>query len=1006
MLKEKIFSSTLGQLYNFFVFCASMCLTANNILDMSYNINNSFFYSTNIVVIYDALLILCSFYVMMNSIETPFSINASSKLDESLGSIVYYIALVYSSASTVVEDPNMLFTATFDIINNNFGDKPLNLKIDIFQSGRDEMHRTGLAFLTIVNFSKILLLITSLIYLFSVTTYTKVFISKEMLKSIKKTSIYRLLMFSIITLNLVITFQNINVDKTKLDHLQNSLEVFNSMNASSIASTLIDPKFQSTIEDFAIFSLVIASYYITIFYEHYEYSLFCILALTLQNIVKMDLLLQDDDVFSVMVVTFFISSVILASYGTRLLYENRDSVKQSVNVLPGAIYKFGLILCILSLFFVILAFNYEWFNFRYEPSGISADAANAIEAAADRIDGVVDKLSSVARVLDPCSRRNFEDIPDVKLVNNVDEIEKSLKESRRQAAFSNTNLGVCVSQSDPFNMIDFGSNPPAQCTTFEEQLEDTRNDLIETFNANDEGFKDFDPEADAEDEFFVDQRCAKIKCDVLTGVTTAAIAASFIPFGSAAAAAASMAARAAFRVFRMGRRITRFLPRMIRKKQKVVKLARRIRKLAIATRSTTRFSKQIAVIFLPVILLAGISLTLLMFRRSVRLSSGNQSVAGTNGIKFIVGVFGPVAVVEIFFFIALTIIPEVIQSVLDELPDEFVVGTFEIGVGYTCLKFAYFLSSLGALLSIVGVVILTYNNFIMSLLEKVMKKIKKGRQTRIKTDGHIKYTQILSDNVDRWFNWNPKYFQPLVFSLPSIYWILHALYNQPKYVIITYGSNDDVSRANDELLETSLQRERSEGFDMEFDENACGAVAKLVLVILEAVGGLDAIKNLLSGFTGVLKDAFDGVADFIKSISDLVDIDLFEINIPPFSAILGAFGVLIAFALPIICIVALFYLWYISFTQKFVQVSPNQGDGTVGYGLDGSVAILVFFLSIMNVVGHYIISGLITTVFNTDMPFIKVNAEMGECFFNTQLASLFTLIASISLYVNIILPPE
>lgn len=990
-IKESVFSSTAGQLYNFTIFVASLVLTVNNILDLNFSISNTFFYSVNITVIYDVMLIICSFYIMICSVETPFSVRETTAEVESLSTIMYFIAMVYSSASTVVEDPNILFTSTFDIINENFGNQPLNLKIDIFKVERDVMHTTGLAFLTMVNFSKLVIIITAFIYLIAITTYTKPIINKKQISEIKSSIVWRVILIAIVTFNCVITIKNASLDKSSLDHLQNSVELLNSYNASSISMALMEPSFQNTLEDISIFMFILTSYYILIFYEHYEYSLFCILALTLQNVVKLDKLLQDGFMFDSAVVIFFVSCVLLCGHVSVLLYDNRSELKYFVNFLPSVMYKVGLILCIVSLFFVILAYNYEWFDFKYEPSGISKEAADFIQSAADKIDTVVDDISSVARVLDPCSRRRFPDIPDTDVINDISDIEETLEEARRRASLSDSNLGICVSKQDPFNFVDFGNNRPSQCSTLESDLNDMEADLIAAFNQHgDDDFKELD---DLDDEFYVDQRCAQIACTSLTAITAAALATSWVPFGSAATAAASFAARGAFRVFRMGRRITRYLPRMVKKKRKVEKLARRIRKLAIATRASTRFSKEIAVIFLPVILLASISLTLLMFRRSVKQDVGSAS---TNGIKFIIGVFGPVSIVELAFFIALSVVPNVIQSVLDTLPDEFVVGTVEVGIGYTCLRFAYFLSFVGAILSVVGVLLMTYNNYIIYLFNKIVDKYK---NRKVNTE-----TNYAKKSIDFLLNWNAIYFQPLVFCLPSLYWIFNAFFTQPKYVIISYGSNDDVARANDELLETSLQRERSEGFDMEFDETACGAVAKLVVEILKAVGGLDKIKNLLSGFTSALQEGFDGVLEFIETLGSLIDLDLVEIDIPPFSVLLGAFGVLVAFALPIVCIGALFYLWYISVVKRNV-VSNDDSAGVVGYGIDSSVAVFVFFLSIMNVVGHYILSGILLSVFNTPMPFIKVNAEMGPCFYDTQLASLFTLIASISLYVNILLPP-
>ena len=1044
---QNIENSTLAQLFNFLLFAASLLISVNNCLDIRYkwevlkdNLEN------DIGILHDFVLILASLAVCYLTINSPFEMmnNGSSfsiitALEtESLKTVIFFTSMLYAATTKVVEDPLILFTKTFDFINNEVNRIELvDIEIDINELDKAFLTEVGLHFITFTNLSKIVLLFGSIIYFLAIiydhppTTIIK----EDGIKNWRNSTMARGVLLWIWGFNVSSYFVYMAREDIHGHHgtfFKNTQTIFESFDdLTEMQAALIKPVYQKLIQDTAVWLMLLATFYIIAFYKHFQYGAVCLLACVLQNVDMADQLLVDHIMFDVNFWLLINMSAIAVAVGVRFLWDNRGDYEVVIQVLPDVLYKVGNIFCIGAVLFAVISIKYDWLDFDFQPAGISQAVVESIETASEKIDSVVDTLSDVATILDPCSHRQAMPVVEGTVAatdqSSLDQILIDARKDVRDRADFNTN--ICVEPTSPFN---FQNLELDQCASLKAEMDFERQSLIHTFNsnANLDGLKEYSEEDHADDEFFVDEACVNAKCTALTAITVAAVATSFIPFFSGASKAATMAARAAFRVFKIGRRLTKSLPRMLRKKRKIKKLASRIIALAAATEKHAGFTEDIAVIYLPLAILATASLSMIMFRRGVSHKKGGESsykalMNNSVGFRMVVGLYGPLAVAEFAFYLTLHIMPEFINDILQKLPDVFVQSVLDVNVGYTSLKFAYLLSSVGAAMVSLGGILFMFENSLLAAVKYIVGAIAYifgrlfGRSTRtgadvVQTDGG-RCKRILYKLSLLLTNWNTTYFQPLVFASPGIYLIVRGIVTKEKYLDVYFGSNDDVARANDEILEAVLHKERSEGMFIDFDSMNCGAVAKLVSAILDAIpGGLLNINLGLSDFTNAIAGAFEGAQEFLSQLTDLVDLDLFTIELPEIFP--EALIPWLIFGLPVIASASLVALWLMSvFIDGFSDIknlalARDAGDyktstDSAFYGqIASSIAVFAFYLSVVNVMVHIVVGAILISAFDVDIPFLKISSQFGPAYFDTQYASLFTMMGAISIYINVLIP--
>lgn len=1050
-------NSTVGQLFNFVLFASALLLTINNVLDINFKVKQlEHNLENNIGILHDMVLLVAAITVCFLTIHSPFERTAKSvtvttlvtqETVESFKTIVFLTCLLYVSTSTVVEDPMVLFNTVFEVISDRLGTiELLDVDININELDRDLLTTLGLDFITFTNLAKVFTMLGAFFYMIvTVIEHPPTAVVREdMINNWKDSTIPRMLLLWIWAFNVSAFFVNIvGTDVNGLDgtFLRNTKIIFESFtDLSSMRSALVDPNYQNIIQDLAVGSLLLVTFYIIAFYRHYEYGAVVLLAAIVQNVDKMDDLLIDNVMFETDLWLMIIMSVVMSAVAIRFLWNNRADYELALELVPDVLYKVGNILCIASLFFMVISIRYDWLDFDFQPSSVSRSVADSIEDAAERIDSVVHTLGGVATALDPCSHRSTMPVVEGTVTaSDTASLDAVLINARKDIRDkSDFNTAVCVEAASPFNFINLGET---QCLNLRDDFDTQRQSLIDTFNSNAalEGLKNYDAETDSEDELFVDEGCIDAKCTALTVLTVAAVATSFIPFVSGASKAATMAARAAFRVFKIGRRLTKSLPRMLKKKRKIKKLASRIVRLAAATTGHAGFEEDMAIIYLPLIILATASVSIIMFRRGVRhkksAGGGEYTSLLSNSVSFkmVVGLFGPLALAETAFYVTLHVMPIFVNEILKELPTVLVLSELDVNIGYTSLKLAYLFSATGAIMVCLSAILFMFENSLLKAVRYMVSGTKYvyGRLTRgtAKSGAGPNASTPLSKwskfkifcyNLTMLFtNWNTPFFQPLAFASPAIFFIYRGIVNNEKYILMSYGSNSDVSKATDEILETVLHKERSEGMFIDFDAMNCGAVAKLVQGIISVVpGGLDGVNLGLSDFTNAIAGAFEDAQDFVSHLSDLVDLDFINIDLPDiFPSFLLPF---LIFGLPLIAISALILLWVTSiFVDGFGDIrniaKVFSGEETTSYyatdsrfygQVATSVAMFAFYTSVVNVLVHIVVGGIVLSSFNTDLPFIKINSEFGPAYFDTQYASLFTMMGALSIYVNVLIPVD
>jgi len=967
MFAQTLAESSIGQVFNFGTFVAGLALLFNNALDLNYRQTSA--YSTD--GFHAVMTLLASLVVCVMSVQTPLEIRdvrPVGAVNENALSLVFVVCVLYSSLSHVITDPDLLAGSTFDLVITPGEGLYGALKLPEVQIEPVEL--VGEYLVTAAESAKIFMLIASMVYAWLYTV-----LSRPPDWATKRDKVFRLLTGAAIVANLCLGM----------------------LVADLSADTL------------SVLLLIGLSVYVTLFYEHFEYALVTVAASAAHTMANADAAGDDSAVFGLSVAIFVLTLQAIVAVSVQAVADGWR-VDDALNIGPAVLFKAGNILSIFALLLAVVAYSADWIDFEFNAGSISDTAISQISDAAGRIDGLMDQLADVALILDPCTRKAVT-APDTELAYDDTSLDDAMRNSRRDAYHGTMEVQECFDGSDPdYPFHPITSTSGYKCAFLYENMTNAREELSEALSDTANGLgKTY---TDTSDEYFVDETCANAQCIALKVITLAAIPLSFLPFVSGPTKAVTMAARATNAVFRIGRKVTKLLPRIVRTKNKIGKLAARIIRLAKPTASTLKPTSNVAVVFLPIVILAGVSLSMLMFRRDIVYKEADYGRVNREGVtrrlSMLLGLYAPLAVAEICFLLVLHFLPTVIEEVLDELPGDFVEPKMELGAGYVCLEMAYVVSLIGVLLTITSVLMSLAQESALGVTRLGFRYFRAGVQRSLRW-ARARWARrgagSLATGADvtaprgrivrvarRLLNWNMDLLSGMIFCAPAVYIITRAFMRDEEYLVVSFGANDEVAAANDELLETVLHKERSETMYMDFDDTRCSAVGDIVAGLLSAVGGLDVITDAMGEFASVLTGSLDNAAEFVSKLGDLVEFDMQYINVTgEVVSRVALFSLL--FAVPILNVCVICAMWVSSLVT-------NGADKRIV----GGVATFVLYTSVMNVLVHTVLGSLLTAVFSVDMPFVRMNAELGSAFYDTQLACMFTLLAAVSLYVNILTP--
>jgi len=431
----------------------------------------------------------------------------------------------------------------------------------------------------------------------------------------------------------------------------------------------------------------------------------------------------------------------------------------------------------------------------------------------------------------------------------------------------------------------------------------------------------------------------------------------------------------------------------------------------------------------------------------------------------VLGIYLPLTLVNTVFYITLVVMPEVFNLLFDQLPQVLVSVEMETQVGYTSLKLAYLVAAVGNVLIVASNLLYLFDNSVLAMIfllwnrtkniwrrfkklydESAMRRQKLAEKRLIEFNEETDTVATAADsrlwtatrNIRGWSrwvrirllnlldvlgNWKSLYFQPLFFSLPSLYLVYRGIFSSDRYFVIKYLANSDTMQANDEISEAVAQEDRSEAINQDMNNGLCGLVGQLAESLLDATGGgMAAIAGALEEFTNLLTDGLAAAKDFIGELGDLVDFPSISItlpDIPGLPEVLANFGI---YGIPFICSMLLLAMWIAAlFVDKLgafagmlnrLNRAVKGGDDTTivvseesnQYQVASSVAIFILYASLTNIVLHTVIGNLVQTLNGFPIPFISLDVDFGPDYWYTQLASLLNLMSAISLYLNILLP--
>lgn len=985
-----ISTTTIGQLFNFMNMITSSLIFVNTIFDINYRISNMSNFEDNLGIFSDIFSSIAAFVILYYSIITPFElIEVNQKSTEKFRTIMYAFSLHLASQSTVIDDPSIIFSTTYETIGTITNDT-------IFDSGNvSYIEATSLSFLKNINkyfimfiyYSKMWLTISGIIYIIYVVRTNLPFFGK--CRFFKYFFIrFPILLISIFSLYMYLITRDLESVIYRYSNI---------LYEESYISRFL--------ETISIIFLILKVVYMLLFWKHYELTLPAIVFVLLKAIDHQDELMNDKFDFDILVYLSIIT--LLMSIGSIILYIFTMKYKDILNFGPTIIYKIGIILVIISSFFLISAISSDWFDFNFEQGNISENAVLKVENAVQEMDFIIDDIFDVARSLDPCTKRK--NIPDmientnITPINNENQVIEQLRLNRKKLADDISDIGsICFDTSTSnynwdFNQTD--TNEEIHCLKLKSEEDNMKQELTKSVNNEPNGLGKKYVKSSESDDFFVDEKCKNAQCAIFTTTSVTAIALSYIPFAGGPAMMAKMASNAAFTVFKIGRKIAKFAPRLYKKKQKIRKLANKIGQSVGTNKAAFGFSIGMVSIFLPVFIGTVISLSLIMFRRNIYVIKGSEisykqlSKSTNNGLKIIVSIFLPLSFINAIFYTMLNILPIFMEAFLKLLPSSFLKVTFNNMPGFEALKLSYLIAFLGNLIIIISSILFIFNNSITSIFKYIKINIwdkpyeKQPSNLKLKDPKKAPFYWKI---IDKLSNYNSLYLQPLIFTLPAIYIIYNSFINNKDYIKIGYKSSHETVEINDYIAETIANRERSEAINQDMDNNICGPIGKIIGAIVSKA--MSKVSESMFQFVNLIDSVFDEAKEFLSLLEQLVDIPIIylDLNLLDF---MGEFlQNLLIYLIPIICS----SIYIIAWIMSLIYI-PSQN-----YLLYISTGI--FSASVTNIIIHNIFYGIMNLMTEFKLPFINLVINMEDDYYLTQLCSMFNIASVIVTIINHLIP--
>lgn len=1061
-------SNSIGQIFNFVVFLATLVIFINNVIDFRDRAQNYTTLDENLHIIDTFFLLVSSFVSLYLTLESPYDDFASffNRRENSYLAVIYFVALLFTSGSTPINDAEFLFNKV-QMAVGYYSDKVSNVtgivskSVPVSITNNLKIVGFGSAFIQITNYSKLVLLGASFVYFAIVVINDLPDIQRDTIRQFTRTIPGRLAILLAVLFNAYVFVDMLSSDA---DFVNDTID-----NIRAIAQTideepgvLLRPETIHMINDVVIAMLAVSSLYIIGVYEQFKMALLPLFLLTLRNMQRANIVSYDDVGFTVLfsVLCFIAVSTVVFSV-SHLVRENNAPLYEIINVAPSILYKAGHILSVAAIVYVVISLQYGWFNFEFRPSGFAKEASERIESAIDKSKQVISDVQDIAIAMDPCMIRLPPVSTDETTTGSEADTKRILLKLRRTLAHTDStmdcfNCRVCDVKGtcdlfpekceNPHVHVDcirhncrqgfFTDVPtypyefrttlePKSCRTLRDAHDalgdELRDASSEVNNAGtDECPASLGPNdqcANPSDisEIYVSQACRDAMCTMFVSIALLGLGMAANPFsGSGPGLIIDFASQASLRVFKIGRKMMKISKRLIRRMRKVAKLANRVRKLAIVKKGILFAKWSLILAVAPVIINGVVSLVLIMFRRRVYVMTEYKRINNVAaGITISLGMALPMLVLQSVFLAIVYGYPHVMHTILVELPDELVEGEMIEGLGYSALKLAYFMSTVGTAFTLAASVIFTAENGVWTILDQLKLWTKnviqyiwaKGRRPKlVQTKANP-----LSKTVEALGDWKLRFLQPLLISLPVLYIMFYA--HDYSYVNVYYNINPEGTVFADEADETINGKALFDSTTGDLDDvsNACDVISAIVKIMLEVVGGgISAIMSVSTTFTTQLQFAIDALLTLRERIANIASFPRIEIPVSLFASS-KYLETLIVFFLPLVSTGFIAFAWGLSLFGSVVNIFNPFTKTTSTPTVDdvfSTVSVLVFALSTINIFAHILIGRLVMVVAGQSLPFVDIEAELGYKHYLSMGASLLNIVSAISVYVNSVVPIE
>ena len=991
-------NNTFIQLGNFFVLLSSAIIFLNNVLDFEYKFALLTDVSLIVANAHLIMLILASFFILFFSIDNPFTeeVNFWVTKEKKFERMIYITALVLSSTSDVLEDPNILFSTVID-------EQDIHLDSIISDA--------SVFFVLLVNISKGILLVSAISY-----SFTAIIRYHNSALQIWKGSLLRLLSFFAVVFLTFVLIKTILLEDSFANKQRK--EYIDALYKSNAYNFFFQPLFFNIVNDSCLGFLILYSFYFIIYGEDeflfafltFSESLICLKRLNDSHI--------DDFTFVTAFILFALASASvlgqLFDYGLRKLDNNFTLLNKFV---IDICYKSGSLLTILSLLFFILSVFYPWVTFKFIPHPLNLNLFSVLQTAASTIEHIIDSLKDIALTLDPCAQQTYSH-SSIPLINQESELSDALLEVRQQIVNRDSFHAICFSPNSPFNII----RTQPSCSLIVQEYDEIVQNFTNVFAQYDTSSKSIN--LNEINEVFVDEECRAKACEVLTLSTVAAAASSWVPFLSVVGEGAEMGARAAFKVMKLGRRVLFYVPKLILKRRRFILFLNRIRSYLSIKRRITGYSSSLIGLMLPGILLAAVVLASLMFKRK---KSAYESFTENFGTKFLFAIYFPLTISSLIMLFVVKRFPSLIEDVLDELPSNFVEASVFTKTGYSALTTAYALSTLGGLLLSASAILYIFEQsatkkyrwiyllFMLSVVPAVVSLIfyyfdnnTAALQALYVCVGLVSLFLIYSvlvlinnkrtqNGLDARFDYeietftlNNNLIQPVIFSLPALYFIRNNIFNDEYYFEVSYRAASSAARMQREIKDTELFKRGVKSISFDFDEINCGATGELVKAAISIIPGADFINvltDILNQFTSAITAGLNEINELVQALEDVIDIDFINIQFPSIH-VPKNFTNLIVFAVPIASLVLLCFAVFLK----------GQLKKTIG--------ILVLNLNFASITTQLSLQAAIQLAFDMDLHLLHIFPTYSSAAFDSILTNIILIFASFVLLLNTFIEAE